>query len=447
MKTHIKRRATILILAAVLLTSLCPAGLAEAEIPKEEVSPYRIVLTAPGGWNSSNSATIKVSLQDPSGLGWHRIEYRVNDGDWHDCEDLFDHGEAEIAVRENGTFTLRVLDPHGHPFEETAAVRTIDLAAPTVQAEINGGLLRVEARDDLSGVAGVQVNSLLFTDPINHVVTVSLDESMARFNQLSIRAFDYAGNFSEPILLDNPNDQEPDSATPEPTKTPKPTQRPTANEKTTSNPATTEEPEPTKRPYGLGGSLIYVPDEGNPTAAPTQVPTPEPIIQTEYIPVGPGMPYKADGNSHTLDVLYSAATNKQFITLQSKNGNTFYLVIDYDKRIDEDAEMYETYFLNLVDEKDLLALMSDEEKADLPTPTPEIIYVTPEPTAVPAPTTVPEPQPSSKPDQQTAILALIAMLALGAAGTFMLFKNKGNSKKNRADNDFLMDDEDDEAES
>ena len=159
------------------------------------------------------------------------------------------------------------------------------------------------------------------------------------------------------------------------------------------------------------------------------------------------MPYKADGNSHTLDVLYSAATNKQFITLQSKNGNTFYLVIDYDKPIDEDAEMYETYFLNLLDEKDLLALMSDEEKADLPTPTPEIIYVTPEPTAVPAPTTVPEPQPSSKSDQQTAILALISMLVLGAAGTFMLFKNKGNGKKNRADNDFLMDDEDDEAES
>ena len=155
----------------------------------------------------------------------------------------------------------------------------------------------------------------------------------------------------------------------------------------------------------------------------------------------------ADGNSHTLDVLYSAATNKQFITLQSKNGNTFYLVIDYDKPIDEDAEMYETYFLNLVDEKDLLALMSDEEKADLPTPTPEIIYVTPEPTAVPAPTTVHEPQPSSKSDQQTAILALIAMLVLGAAGTFILFKNKGNGKKNRADNDFLMDDEDDEAES
>ena len=48
------------------------------------------------------------------------------------------------------------------------------------------------------------------------------------------------------------------------------------------------------------------------------------------------------------------------------------------------SEMYETYFLNLVDERDLLALMSDEEKEEVPTPTPEIIYVTPEPTTVPA---------------------------------------------------------------
>ena len=80
------------------------------------------------------------------------------------------------------------------------------------------------------------------------------------------------------------------------------------------------------------------------------------------------MPYLADGNGHTLDVLYSAATNKQFITMQTKSGNTFYLVIDYDKPIDEAAEMYETYFLNLVDERDLMALMSEEEK---PTATPQ----------------------------------------------------------------------------
>ena len=148
-----------------------------------------------------------------------------------------------------------------------------------------------------------------------------------------------------------------------------------------------------------------------------------------------------------LDVLYSAATNKQFITLQSKNGSTFYLVIDYDKPIDEAAEMYETYFLNLVDERDLLALLSDEEKEKLPTPSPEIIYVTPVPTTVPMPTAVPAvPEKAGSSDRMTAVLALGAILLLGGAGAFVLVKYRRNSARHRADNDFMLDDDDESAE-
>lgn len=177
----------------------------------------------------------------------------------------------------------------------------------------------------------------------------------------------------------------------------------------------------------------------------TQAPSPTPIIQ--YVPIGPGMPYKADGNAHTLDVLYSAATNKQFITLQSKNGSTFYLVIDYDKPIDEAAEMYETYFLNLVDERDLLALLSDDEKEELPTPSPEIIYVTPVPTTVPMPTAVPAvPDKAGSSDRMTAVLALGAILLLGGAGAFVLVKYRQTSARHRADNDFMLDDDDESAE-
>ena len=154
------------------------------------------------------------------------------------------------------------------------------------------------------------------------------------------------------------------------------------------------------------------------------------------------MPYQSDGNSHTLDMLYSAATNKQFITLQTKNGNTFYLVIDYDKPIDEDAEMYETYFLNLVDERDLLALMSEEEKEDVPTPTPQIVYVTPEPTNIPTQTAEPNPQPDEKPEKMTGILALVVIVAIIGVAAFLLLKKKDGAKKHKIDNDFDMSDED-----
>lgn len=286
---------------------------------------------------------------------------------------------------------------------------------------------------------------MLFTEQAGSIIRIALDDTLARYDTLSIRAFDYAGNFSEPVLLNNPCYEDNSRVTAAPTNSPKPTKQPNETKQPNSTAEITVQPTATKRPNGLGGSLIYVSEETVPTAAPTQAPSPTPVIQ--YVPIGPGMPYKADGNAHTLDVLYSAATNKQFITLQSKNGSTFYLVIDYDKPIDEAAEMYETYFLNLVDERDLLALLSDEEKEELPTPSPEIIYVTPVPTTVPMPTAVPAtPEKASNSDRMTAVLALGGILLLGGAGAFVLVKYRRNSARHRADNDFMLDDDDESAE-
>ena len=73
--------------------------------------------------------------------------------------------------------------------------------------------------------------------------------------------------------------------------------------------------------------------------------------------VDPGEGFTEDGNLMTRDLLYDKATNKQFITVQTSGGSTFYIVIDYDKPTDEDGEQYQTYFLNIVDEADLLAAM------------------------------------------------------------------------------------------
>ena len=64
-----------------------------------------------------------------------------------------------------------------------------------------------------------------------------------------------------------------------------------------------------------------------------------------------------DGNLSLIDDIGSAAKNgKQFITVETKNGNVFYLIIDRD---DEGKET--VHFLNQVDEADLLTLMEDVE--------------------------------------------------------------------------------------
>ena len=77
-------------------------------------------------------------------------------------------------------------------------------------------------------------------------------------------------------------------------------------------------------------------DYGDPTMT-EETPAPEPTIE-------PGEGFSEEGSLVTRDLLYDEHTNKQFITVQTSGGNTFYIVIDYDKPVDEEGEQYETYF-------------------------------------------------------------------------------------------------------
>ena len=66
-----------------------------------------------------------------------------------------------------------------------------------------------------------------------------------------------------------------------------------------------------------------------------------------------------DGNLSLIDDIGSSAqSGKQFITVETRNGNVFYLIIDRD---DEGEET--VHFLNQVDEADLLTLMGDDAPA------------------------------------------------------------------------------------
>lgn len=414
--------------------------------PKRPV--YTIRVEAPAAWTSEKSVDVTITVTDNLYEGFAMAEVKLGSKPWQNISNSFDqNGKAVYKATENGTLTIRITDANGNETTQEAAISCFDRVAPVVNAGVIGNSLHVTASDAQSGLAGIQVNSMLFTTMSNGVLEVPLTEALSKYEKLAVRAFDFAGVFSDPVTIDNPCYVAPATPSPVPTKTPKPTSSGSTSGSSPSNTASA----PTATPYLAPvvtdqQSSVYFPSPVFTAAAPTATP----IIQTEYITIGPGMPYYADGNSHTLDVLYSAATNKQFITLQTKSGNTFYLVIDYDKPIDEAGDMYETHFLNLVDERDLLALMSDEEKEEVPTPTPQIVYVTPEPTKVPAATNTPDPtpvEPQTEKNPMMAMITLVGILAAGGIGAFVFLKGKnGNKKPSNSEFDDLDDDDEEDSE-
>ena len=148
-------------------------------------------------------------------------------------------------------------------------------------------------------------------------------------------------------------------------------------------------------------------------------------------PMGPLTP---DGNMTLVDD-YGAPSQagKQFITVVTKSGNYFYIIIDRDDNGTETV-----HFLNMVDEADLLALMDEDAvneyiAAKDAKDTEPVVTETPEQTE--------EPKKSS-----SGVLVIVLILVLGGVGGYLYFtKFKGKkTQKETVDPDADYTEEDDD---
>ena len=118
---------------------------------------------------------------------------------------------------------------------------------------------------------------------------------------------------------------------------------------------------------------------------------------------------------------YSDGSGQQFITLVSKSGNTFYLVIDRNAKGQQTV-----HFMNLVDEADLLALM-EEEDADAYTAEKEAAASGEE-----------QPKENKVTKIASGFLGVVVLIALAAGGVFYAFakqKQKKQAEKEALDPD------------
>ena len=168
--------------------------------------------------------------------------------------------------------------------------------------------------------------------------------------------------------------------------------------------------------------------------------TAEPVAEPTLPSLGGLTP---DGNLALVDDILGGAyyyseevgdSQMQFVTVESKNGNTFYLVIDHSTG--------DVYFLNLVDEADLLALLEDEgyevecncsvkcAPGEVDTTCPvcrtdlnECTGAEPEPT--PEPTEAPSTETQEDNDgsfNAATLLPIALIVVLGAGGAYYVLK-------------------------
>lgn len=150
----------------------------------------------------------------------------------------------------------------------------------------------------------------------------------------------------------------------------------------------------------------------------TVIPEQEAAGQTEGTPQEETQdgetPFSIPGNGEVLDDKTGDGT-KEFLTIQTKNGNTFFLVLDRSSNTEN------VYMLSMVDENDLAEFLDETKTEEAPQ------VVIPE-TEAPAESeteseTGSEPvQPEEEDGRNTGALLAVGVLAAGAIGAGYYFK-------------------------
>ncbi|RKM55721.1 DUF4366 domain-containing protein [Butyrivibrio sp. X503] len=142
-------------------------------------------------------------------------------------------------------------------------------------------------------------------------------------------------------------------------------------------------------------------------------------------------PLTPEGNMTLVDDIVSSDNHsKEFLTVTTRNGNIFYIIVDRDNN----TGVNNVHFLNQVDERDLLDVLSDEDKEALEASLGSKVETPVEPVVEPTPVE-PEPEEPVKKSGPNPILGLIIVLGLAGVAGFYFYSNSESFKKKKSGED------------
>lgn len=121
------------------------------------------------------------------------------------------------------------------------------------------------------------------------------------------------------------------------------------------------------------------------------------------------------GNGEVQDDIQNGSS-KEFLTITTKNNNTFYLVID------RSSTSQNVYLLSQVDENDLKEFVDQEKEPATVTPTPQVVIDENKTEETDKKEEIAKPEKEKMPQANTGAMATILILALGGVAAYYYFK-------------------------
>lgn len=300
------------------------ASVAGAAVPAYAAEDNSIDIEKPSGWKQGET-TITVTTNAGKlgeGVTITKLEAKVGEnGSWTDITD-----SHSISIDKNETVYVRATDSEGNVYEQNRSIKCYDSEKPTLSASLTDGVLTIQGKDTISGIASVTVNGTEYRDLTDGTLKIQLTQKDFTTKKIEITATDTAGNTSDKYSLQNPYyewavkqaiAQSADA---------------NGNNATTTTP--TGEDQQVTSP---------LPQDAKPSEPTTSTGTVEDRTVT-------GIEQELAEQNETVDKISSTTTaaGKEFYTISTKSGKVFYLIIDNEQSQDN------VYFLTEVDEQDLM---------------------------------------------------------------------------------------------